>query len=73
MPLLFWDLWFAKMISLAKSVRISDIQIVVHRGDPMNARHVTLLHSHRGTLEEPDGVFDRHSGSDRANYTSAHN
>jgi hypothetical protein len=40
-------LWFAKMISLAKSLRISDIQIDIHRGDLMNARHVALLHSHR--------------------------
>jgi len=50
--------WFAKMSSLARSQRISNIQIEGHWGGD---RHVTLLHGHGGTLAGPDGVFGRHS------------
>jgi hypothetical protein len=55
------DLWLAKTSSLARSLRISNIQIAVHRWRFIyEDSHETLLNGPGGTLAGPDGVFGRH-------------
>src|ERR1700730_15496579 len=52
-------LWFAKMSSQARSLRINHIQIEVTGESLRRQRHVTLLDCYMG-FERPDGVFGRH-------------
>src|ERR1700730_1427415 len=52
-------LWFAKMSSQARSLRINHIQIEVTGESLRRQRHVTPLDCYMG-FERPDGVFGRH-------------
>src|SRR4029077_17402470 len=53
-------LWFAKMSSQARSLRINHIQIEVTGESLRRQRHVTLLDCYM-CFEGPDGFFGRHS------------